>query len=222
MAYSDFTFEKLEKDLHLSIVEMDLFSSLTPCNISDFLEETLKENVPLGLSINTEKARSELMISPMLVELRKCLQHQISLFSGLEFNVVPKRGLNGICDFVISSSPTQIILTAPIIQIVEAKNENIKSGIPQCVAEMCAAQIFNQQKNLHLPKIYGVVTTGSSWKFMQLERNIVTIDSMEYFIDNAGKILGILQTMVKLALKEISLQGSVLCYTESNGTCSDE
>jgi hypothetical protein len=45
---------------------------------------------------------------------------------------------------------------------VAAKNENIKGGIPQCVAEMCAAQIFNEQKNILLPMIYGIVTIGSS------------------------------------------------------------
>lgn len=165
-------------------------------DISKLLEEVLNENVPLGLTINTEKARSELIISPILVELRKILEHQISLFSGIEFNVDPGKGLNGVCDFMISAAPTQILLTAPIIQIVAAKNENIKNGIPQCVAERCAAQIFNERKNILLPMIYGIVTTGSSWKFMQLEGNKVIIDSMEYFVDNTGKILGILRYMV--------------------------
>lgn len=196
MAYSDFTFDKLENDLQLTLSEIDLFSHVKSLQVGALLEEILKENVPLGLTINTEKARSELIISPLLVELRKILAHKVSLFSGIEFNIDSKKGLNGVCDFVISGSPTQILLTTPIIQIVEAKNENIKSGIPQCIAEMCAAQIFNQQKKIFLPIIYGVVTTGSSWKFMQLEGHKVTIDSMEYFIDNAGKILGILNDMV--------------------------
>jgi hypothetical protein len=162
--------------------------------------EILRENIPLGLAINTEKARSELLISPILVELRKTLGHKISLFSGIEFNIDPSRGLNGVCDFLISASPTQIMLTAPIIQIVEAKNENIKSGIPQCIAEMRAAQIFNEQKHTPFPTIYGVVTIGSSWKFMQLRENSITIDIMEYFIDNVEKILGILRFMVEQAI----------------------
>ncbi|VFN01383.1 MAG: hypothetical protein BECKG1743F_GA0114225_109582 [Candidatus Kentron sp. G] len=50
---------------------------------------------------------------------------------------------------------------------------------------------------MSFPTVYGVVTTGSSWKFMELEGNKVTIDSLEYFIDNTGKILGILHHMVK-------------------------
>ena len=200
MSYSDFSFEKLDSDLQLTIAEADLYSLVNPIEISHILAEVLKENVPLGLTINTEKARSELIIAPILVELRKILNHKVSLFSGIEFNVDPKKGLNGVCDFMIAASPTQLVLTAPVIQIVEAKNENIKGGIPQCIAEMFAAQIFNQQKKVSLPIIYGVVTIGSSWRFMQLEGNKVTIDSMEYFIDNAGKILGILRYMVNEVL----------------------
>jgi hypothetical protein len=204
MAYSDFTFEKLQSELGLTIQERNLFESVESVAISPILAEILKENVPLGLTINTEKAKSELIIAPVLVELRKMLQHQISLFSGVEFNIDPAKGLNGVCDFMISGSPTQIVLTAPIIQLVEAKNENIKSGIPQCVAEMCAAQIFNQQKDIELPIVYGVVTIGSSWKFLQLEDKQVIIDSQEYFIDNAGKILAILHDMVKQTLRLLS------------------
>ena len=144
MAYSDFTFETLESDLRLGIAEADLYSSVVSLEPGNILKEVLKENVPLGLSIDTEKARSELIISPILVELRKISDHRISLFSGIAFDIDSEKGLSGICDFMISGSPTQILLTAPIIQIVEAKNENIKGTIPQCVAGMCAARLFNQ------------------------------------------------------------------------------
>ncbi|KOR33514.1 hypothetical protein TI05_00565 [Achromatium sp. WMS3] len=196
MSYSEFTFQKLEDELQLSIEEEDLFSSVQPTKISEFLSELLKENVPLALSINTEKARSELIIAPVLVELRKILAHKISLFSGVELNIDHNKGLNGVCDFIISASNKQIMVTAPIITIVEAKNENIKSGIPQCIAEMYAAQLFNSRKDIALPVIYGAVTTGSSWKFMQLQKNIVIIDCMEYFIDNINKIMAILTYMI--------------------------
>jgi len=118
------------------------------------------------------------------------------LVGSYQFNIDPQKGLNGVCDFIISASPKQILITAPIINVVEAKNENIKGGIPQCIAVMYGAQVFNKQKNISIPAVYGVVTTGSSWKFMQLQESVVTIDSMEYFIDNIGKIMGILLHMV--------------------------
>ncbi len=196
MAYAEFTFQKLETDLKLLIEEADLYSNVRPLEISSIFSDILRENVPLALSINTEKARSELIIAPVLVELRKSFKHQISLFSGIEFNVDAQRGLNGVCDFLISASSKQILLTAPIISIVEAKNENIKNGIPQCAAEMYASRLFNKAKNIEMPFIYGVVTTGGSWKFMQLRENRLIIDSMEYFIDNIGRIMGILTDMV--------------------------
>ncbi|MFO1430211.1 MAG: hypothetical protein U1F76_08735 [Candidatus Competibacteraceae bacterium] len=196
MAYAEFTFQKLEADLHLAIEEADLYSTIPSVEISSPFADILKENVPLALAINTEKARSEFIIAPVLVELRKMLDHRVSLFSGIDFNVDPQKGLNGICDFIISASSKQILVTAPIISIVEAKNENIKSGIPQCVAEMYAAQLFNKQKGSEIATTYGVVTTGGSWKFMQLQSNQIVIDSLEYFIDSIGKIMGILIHMV--------------------------
>ncbi len=195
MSYSEFTFQKIEDDLRLSIEEDDLFSGVSPVEIGDSFSELLKENIPLALSINTEKARSEMIIAPVLIEVRKVLNHKISLFSGIEFNIDHSIGLNGVCDFIVSASAKQIVVNAPLIAVAEAKNENIKGGIPQCAAEMYAAQLFNKQKKIEFSKIYGVVTTGGSWKFMQLREGTITIDSMEYFIDNIRKIMGILTHM---------------------------
>ena len=39
---------------------------------------------------------------------------------------------------------------APVVVVVEAKNENMKQGIIQCIAEMVAAQQFNQQRTLFI------------------------------------------------------------------------
>jgi len=37
----------------------------------------------------------------------------------------------------------QLAIEAPVVAIVEAKNENTKQGIVQCMAEIVAAQKFN-------------------------------------------------------------------------------
>ena len=94
-------------------------------------------------AINTEKARSELLFAPILLEVRRHLQYQISLFSGVDFNVAPEKGLAGFCDFILSRSTERYFIVSPVVTIVEAKNENIKSGLRQCVAEMMVAQIAN-------------------------------------------------------------------------------
>ena len=197
MSYSEFTLEKLETELQLTIQDrVDLLMSAESVQPSQLLQETLAENIPLALEIDTEKARSEMIIAPILIELRKQFQRQISIFSGNEFNVDKDKGLTGRCDFIISNSPRQLQITAPVATLVEAKNDNLKSGIPQCIAEMVAAQIFNQQKNNPVSTIYGVVTTGSLWKFLQLDKNTISIESKEHFIGNLESILGLLVEII--------------------------
>jgi len=198
MSYSDFDLRKVKQDLGVKLIEKEhLFSEIKSVEISPFLLEILKENVPLARAINTEKARSELIIANILVEIRKILKHQISLFSGIEFNVDKEKGLNGFCDFIISASQEQLILNRPIITLVEAKNENIINGLGQCIAEMVAASIFNQAENNPLKELYGVVTTGTVWKFLKMENMNVFIDLDEYSIEYPDKIIGILLEMLR-------------------------
>ena len=133
-----------------------------------------------------------MIIAPMLIEIRKILNRQISLFSGVEFNVDASLGLTGVCDYIISKSTNQVYISAPVVIIVEAKNENIKAGLPQCMAAMYAAKIYNEREHNDVDRILGVVTTGSNWKFLILEDMRVVIDYDEYLIDHAGKILAII------------------------------
>lgn len=197
MAYSSFTLNDIEKRLGIEIQSIfGLFDNIEPAAISPHLAETLRENVPLAIAVSTEKARSELIVSPILVELRKTLNREISVFSGVEFNVDFEKGLNGVCDFLVSQSSQQLLVHAPIITLVEAKNDNIKSGLPQCIAEMVAARIFNDREQSVVQTIFGVVTTGTIWSFLKLENNRVAIDFNEYPIENAEEIFGILLSMV--------------------------
>jgi hypothetical protein len=193
MAYSDFTLSKVRKMFGLQIDEnVDLFANIIPISCSDYLASTLEENLPLAIAINTEKARSELIIMPVLLEIRRRSQVPISLFSGSEFNVDLEKGLGGFCDYIISKSKEQLTINVPIVAIVEAKNENIKGGLGQCIAEMLAAQLFNQQEGNLIEVIYGAVTTGELWKFLKLDGNVVRIDLKDYYINDIAKILGIL------------------------------
>ncbi len=75
--------------------------------------------------------------------------------------------------------------------LVEAKDNDIKLGLGQCVAEMVADQVFNDRKG-QSQTIYGVVSTGTLWKFLTLEAETLKIDRTEYFIAQLEEILGIL------------------------------
>lgn len=72
MAYSDFTLKTVLKAFDLQHTEnKSLFSDIAPIAASDFLKETLTENVPLALFIATEKARSELIKSLDYIEVQQ-------------------------------------------------------------------------------------------------------------------------------------------------------
>lgn len=203
MAYNNFTLDMLIQQFGLHVVsEADAFAGATPVLPSARLRETLDETVPLALEVSTEKARSELIISPVLVEARRQFLGQVSLFSGVDFTVDVETGLAGVCDFLLSLSPLQLVVQAPVVAIVEAKNDNIKSGLGQCAAEMLAAQKFNARRGTETPVLYGVVTTGSAWKFLRLSGVDVVIDETEYHIEQLDTILGILVFMVREALAE--------------------
>jgi len=204
MAYSDFkSIDDIKQRFNLKIVSGDsLFAATAEVEVSTLLQETLRENISLALNINTEKARSELMIAPVLVEVRKMLHRKISLFSGIEFNVDESLNLTGYCDFILSQSPDQIYLEVPVVCIVEAKNENIKSGYPQCMAEMIAANLFNEKNATPVFSILGVVTTGSNWKFLKYQNDTLSIDFDEYLINQTGKLLGIFAEVLSNPRKE--------------------
>lgn len=200
MSYKDFTIKKVQDVFQVEIIEKPgIFTDIKAKTISQHLTQTLEENIPLATSINTEKARSELIIAPILVELRKSFDHKISLFSGIELNVDKEKELNGFCDFIISSSAEQLFLKAPILTIVEAKNDNVMSGLGQCIAEMIAAKIYNETEGNNINNIYGVVTSGSIWKFIKLRSNEVHIDLDDYGIKELTRIMGILSSMVEQA-----------------------
>ncbi len=198
MAYSDFTLKKVKTDLNIKLVEKNsVFSHIKAVEISSYLKDTLKRNVSLALAINTEKARSELIIINILLEIKEKFPDKISLFSGIDFNVDKEKGLTGFCDFIISNSPEQLYLDSPVITIAEAKNENIVSGLGQCIAEMYASQIFNEKEGYDLPSVYGAVTTGDEWKFIKLIKDTAHIDIDNYYITEIEKIVGILTEMVQ-------------------------
>jgi hypothetical protein len=199
MSFQNFNFPQVQQDLGLTVDEADLFSHVANLALREEFVAALTEGTNLALAVNTEKAKSEFIIAPLLLELRRSLGDRLGLFSGVELAVDPARGLNGVCDFIITKSARQFILSSPLIAIVEAKNDNLRSGLGQCIASMVAAQIFNQQSSDPIEAVFGVVTTGSAWKFLRLQQAVVTLDIKEYYIDNAGKILGVLTHIVQNA-----------------------
>lgn len=198
MAYSDFTLRKVKQSFGLTAVEGGRFlPEVEPIAPSPILAGLLEDTVPWAIAVGTEKAKSELIIAPALLEVKRLLNHQISVFSGTDFTVDIAAGLNGVCEFLISRSPEQFEIEAPAVVLVEAKRDNINSGLGQCIAEMVAAQRFNEANNNPIPTIYGSVTSGTAWRFMKLEGQIVTIDVRDYPFPPVETILSMLVWMVR-------------------------
>ena len=197
MSYSNFTLESVLAAFQLEKAESaGIFSEIEPIAPSAYLTTGLTKKIPLAAAIGTEKARSELIVADVLVELREKFNDRISFFSGIDFSVDPENDLTEVCDFLVSLSPGQLLLEAPLIILVEAKKDDPKLGIGQCIAEMLAAQRFNAEKGNNLPSIYGATTTGTEWQFLKLAEKSLQIDMEIYPIQQCDKILGILPSMV--------------------------
>ena len=197
MAYSEFTLESVVPTFQLQKIDTTaLFSGVESVPPSGHLTTALEKKAALATAIGTEKARSELIVADVLVELREHCEKRISFFSGIDFNVDVESGLTGVCDFLVSLSPNQFYLEAPVVILVEAKNLDLKLGLGQCIAEMIAAQRFNTDKGNDIPCIYGASTTGVEWLFLKLEGKCLHLDMSTYTIERCDRILGILSSMV--------------------------
>jgi hypothetical protein len=194
MPYSDFDLRTVRERFGLTLTEeVDLFVANAEIEPGEWLRQTLTEWAPAALAMNTEKARSEMIIAPILMEVVRQSDRRVSLFSGIAFDVDRERGLNGACDYLLTRSRERFYLSQPVVAVVEAKREDITGSLGQCVAAMVAAQEFNSRSGEGaIGPVHGVVTTGSIWRFLRLEGSSVAIDRPEYYLHQVGKILGIL------------------------------
>ena len=199
MAYQSFNFKKLKEQFGIQPRLSPLFPQVQPIAPSAWLTQTLA--ISSATTLTTEKERSERIISPILLELREHNARQFSVLSGLVFDVDAEQGLNGECDFILSRHPFDFDIQAPVFTVVEAKKGDIESGLPQCIAQMIAAEIFNFKDGMVLSAIYGAVTTGDVWRFLKLSGDAIDrdlqIDSETHYLDNLPVVLGILQCIVE-------------------------
>lgn len=179
MAYSDFTLEQAIEQFDL-VIETLTFQ-LQPVDSTPALDNALHRYLPLATSISTEKARNELIVTPILLAVRSRFHEHLGYFSGRSLTVDPSVGLNGECDFLLSANPDQTVIQAPLVVVVEAKNADLTRALGQCAAQMVGAQRFNQRKGQTHP-VYGAVTTGTNWKLLTLEQQQLHVSLDEYFV----------------------------------------
>jgi len=194
MSYADFTLDAVRRTFSITIRQQLLFPNLVTYTVPDWLHVTLEKGLPIALG--SEKARSEFIVAPILLTVRDENQNRIAIYSGQRLDSDPSVGLVGECDFILTNTPALPIIQAPIISIVEAKKNDIESGLGQCAAQMVGAQRVNQREGTGIDTVYGCVTTGETWQFLRLAATTLTIDSERYYINELGRILAVLQTIV--------------------------
>jgi glycerophosphoryl diester phosphodiesterase len=185
---------QIEKTFAIGHKVIVLFDKITPLQPSDWLKKTLIINMKTPL--RSEKSRSEMVVAPVITEIRERNDNSFMIFSGENLDADAKQGLKGECDFIIINAQDVIEIEAPIVQIVEAKKQDFDIGIPQCAAQMIGAKIFNDKRNKNIPIIYGCVTTGKEWRFLRLEKDIIYIDNQSYYLENLPELLGVFQVII--------------------------
>lgn len=193
-SYSDYTLEHLRNicgiDNHKT--QLSLFKNVI--KPSEWLLATIRFNQIIP--INSEKACSELLITPVLIEWLNRNPKKLQYFSGNTFDVIPEKALKGRCDFLFTKH-FSLDIVAPVVAMFEAKDDNVDNWYGQCGAEMYAARIFNEQHNEPYQIIYGAVTNGYAWVFLRLEENMLLIDAERYYLADLPRLLGALQTIVE-------------------------
>ena len=198
MAYSDFDLKSTLRVFELQALrDVDLFEKVGPLEPSAYLRDWLEEFGPVALGVNTEKARSESFINPILAEAKRRAGPPANILSGVAFDVDRARGLTGFCDYLIARSSEFYYVQSPVVAVVEAKKEDLIAGLGRCAAEMVAIRLFNEKEGSPIPAVHGCVTSGSNWRFLRLQGQTLWIDRPEYYVHDVGKILGILVEVIR-------------------------
>jgi len=202
MAYSNFTFKDLKADFDVENRVGKLFSDIKEIQASERLLEDLE--IAKTQPVRSEKAKSEFIVKPILVELLKLNDRFFSIHSGDQLNADKERGLVGECDFILARNAGTYDIHTPIITIVEAKKHDLEAGTSQCAAQLIGAREYNKIYDNSVDVLYGCVTNGKLWQFLKLENNIIWVDEEEYTLEPLPKLLGTFQNIINYYKKHVN------------------
>ncbi|TAE32609.1 MAG: hypothetical protein EAZ91_04685 [Cytophagales bacterium] len=191
MAYSDFTLLELKEKFGLNDIVAELFPELPEVEPGPLLTAQLERAMKVPL--RNEKAKSELIVSPILLELVHRNNDFFTFYSGENLPADRSKGLVGECDFFISRYTGSFAMNMPVLAIIEAKRDNLESGVDQCAAQLYGASLVNENLGHPVPIYYGCVTNAREWLFMKLEHHQYTIDTRRYTLDRLPQLLGIFE-----------------------------
>ncbi len=194
MGYSNYKkIEQVTKKFGLLARRTDLFENIESVEVSDWLLQSLR--IAEVFPLRNEKAKSERIVSPILLEIAQHFQENVTLFSGEELSVDSEKDLAGECDFFLTLVGQSAYLESPIISLVEAKDEDMDYGIAQCAAQLYGAKLFNEMEGKNFPILYGCATDGLEWKFLRFEHNVFYIDKKTY--TDVKQVVGVFHFIIQ-------------------------
>ena len=109
-----------------------------------------------------------------------------------------------------------VAAASPIAVVVEAKKNDIEGGLGQCIAQMVAADRFNQASGPSEISVFGCVTTGETWQFLRLTGKVALMERRRLYIDKVGLVLGAFQRIFDVLRRKGCSHGS-RCYPNLGG-----
>ncbi|NMF83523.1 hypothetical protein [Nodosilinea sp. P-1105] len=118
------------------------------------LKSSLQRRLPY-VSLTSEAARREILISPIVLALIDQTQAQLRI----EYSVNVSEQLRGSLDYYLHTDRSLLI--------IEAKNADLARGFTQLAVELIALDRWTTSEE---PLLYGAVSTGDVWQFGRLHR----------------------------------------------------
>ncbi len=200
MTYEHFaTYEEIATQFRLTLCEVS-FVQERQIAVKPDLFAFIQENVLLRRNYATEHAICESIIAPMLMIVSK--EQDLPVWSHFRFDIAPEEGLMGVPNFLVApASAVGTTFQQPVICVAEAKREDFNAGWAQALAEMIAAQRYNQDETMQM---YGIVTTGRFWQFGMLERDVVTLENVSFSAqENLQRVMNILNWVFFVAKQQV-------------------
>ncbi len=149
------------------------------------LRTRIEESLPY-LSLSNETARREFLIAPVLLETVRHTHAKLRA----ELPIEVDHQLKGTLDYFLRARHH--------VLVVEAKNADMYRGFVQLAAELVALDRWLEDDEVS-DRLYGVVSTGDSWRFGFLDREArrVTQDLRLYTVpDDLAALMGILVALL--------------------------
>lgn len=121
------------------------------------LREKIEDILPL-VSLSSETARRESLVSPVLLDIIRYCQCQLKF----EYTLNVNSWLKGNLDYLVQSDRELLV--------IKAKNDDMTRGFTQLAVQLIAMSHIEERDIL-----YGAVTMGDVWRFGKLDRERQTI-----------------------------------------------